>query len=69
MLSDEEKRDLLEMAASPALKADFEALSRFTEERRRAMSPDDAIAFLDFMSRLAPCTLPRPPWREPRMLL
>lgn len=69
MLSDQEKREFLEMAASAELRADFERLSRAAAERRRTMSPDAAVAFLDFMSRLAPSKLPRPQWRETLMLL
>lgn len=69
MLSEQEKRELLEMAASAELRADFERLSRDSAERRRTMSPDAAVAFLDFMRRFAPSKLPRPAWRETLMLL
>ncbi len=69
MLSDIERREMLEMAASAELRADFERLSRDSAEHRRTRTPDEAIAFLDFMSRLAPSKLPRPEWRETMMLL
>ena len=69
MLSEIEKRELLEMAASAELRADFERLSRDSAERRRTRTPDEALAFLDFMARLAPSKLPRPEWRETLMLL
>lgn len=68
MLSEQEKRELAEMAASAELRGDFDRLSRDGAERRRTRTPDDALAFLGFMARLAPSTLPRPEWREPLML-
>lgn len=69
MLSEQEKRELLEMAASAEMRSDFDRLSRASAERRRKLSPDAAVAFLDFMARLAPSKLPRPEWRETVMLL
>jgi hypothetical protein len=69
MLSEEEKREWLEMAASPEVRADFDRLSRASAELRRARTPDAAVAFLGFMARLAPSKLARPAWRETLMLL
>lgn len=69
MLSEQEKLELLEMAASAELRSDFDRLSRASAERRRTLSPDAAVAFLDFMARLVPSKLPRPEWRERLMLL
>lgn len=69
MLSEAEKREWLEMAASAEVRADFDRLSRASAELRRNRTPDAAVAFLGFMARLAPSKLPRPVWRETQMLL
>ena len=69
MLSDKEKRELLEMAASAELRAEFDRLRQSAAESGRALSPDAFIAFLTAMARLAPPPPPRPAPREGRMLL
>ena len=69
MLSDKERRELREMAASAELRADFERLRLAAVEAGRVMSLDDFVAFLTARARLAPADAPRPLWREARMLM
>ena len=70
MLSEEEKRQLKEMAQSAAIREEFRAVqaaSRFPTDR-----PLDLDQFLDFlttMSRLGPPPLPRPFVPYSRVLL
>ncbi len=51
MLSEEEKRDMLEMAASPALRAQFEELTKASLAADRRGDLDAAVSWLTFMSR------------------
>lgn len=69
MLSDQQRLELREMAASAELRSDFERLRRAALETGRTMSLDDFVAFLSARARLAPAAAPRPPWLEARMLL
>lgn len=53
MLSDREKRDLLEMAASAEVQADFRRLSEPMRDAMRNVDLDRLIRWLTAMSRAA----------------
>ncbi|MDE2292472.1 MAG: hypothetical protein KGL53_10345 [Elusimicrobia bacterium] len=69
MLSGQERRDLLAMAASSELREDCRELRKGAEETARRMTPERLCAFLTFGARLAPARPPRPAFIESRMLL
>ena len=52
MLSDEEKKELLDLAASAQLRDDFRLLRRLS--RARSIDVDEFIRFLTFMAQLNP---------------
>lgn len=62
MLSDQEKREMREMAASSLVREEFEQLQRASQiDPRRPMNADRLVAWLSAMSRI----FPSPPPREP----
>ncbi len=54
MLSNEEKKELLEMARSATLREEFRTLRRTSEALSRRVSVDDLIHWLTAMSRFLP---------------
>ena len=68
MLSDEERRDLLDMAASASLREDCRRLRSAARAAGAAMDADALLAFLSAAARLGPTPPPRPPPLESRML-
>ena len=56
-MREEEKREMLEMASSPALREAFRRLRR--APRPREMDLDDLIDFLSAMGRFGPAARPR----------
>ena len=61
MLTDQEKRDLKEMAASKTLRNDFQWLSDSSRALESHLTHEDFVRFLSFMARLCPAPLaPRP---------
>ena len=60
MLTEQERRELKEMAASAALREDFLELERGARQAEERLSLDQRIQFLTVMSRLRP--LPPAPW-------
>ena len=60
MLSDEEKRQLKEMAASAAIREEFQRLREASKfPRGQSVNIDELLDFLTTMSRL--CPTPPPP--------
>jgi hypothetical protein len=60
MLSEEEKAELREMAASATLREDFRTLRRNSGAGKTAISADDLIAWLSAMAVICPKPVPRP---------
>ena len=54
MLSDEEKQELREMAASESLRADFRELRKNSQEIERQINVDDLAHWLTVMNRICP---------------
>jgi hypothetical protein len=54
MLSEEEKQELLDLAASPQVREEFRLLRRLSRER--SIDVDELIRFLNFMARLHPAS-------------
>ncbi|MFN8548230.1 MAG: hypothetical protein U0527_09795 [Candidatus Eisenbacteria bacterium] len=55
MLSDEEKRELLALARSESVRAEFRAVKEASRAHRaRGMNVDQLIEFLTVMNRFAP---------------
>ena len=54
MLSDEEKRELREMAASESLRNDFRALRRNSQALERRITVEELAYWLSRMARLCP---------------
>ncbi|MBI5595705.1 MAG: hypothetical protein HY928_06400 [Elusimicrobia bacterium] len=69
MLSDTEKRELLEMADSAELRSDFRELSRAAAAAGAALGVDDLLAFLSFHAGYCPAQPARRPPSEGWMLL
>lgn len=60
MLSEQDKRDLIEMASSAVLREEFRTLRlRSRPSDAREMDLDDLVRFLNAASRLAPVETPR----------
>lgn len=67
MLSDEEKRELKELAGSAAIRDEFRLLRRNSMALQQRVDVDEFIGFLTAMSRLNPKpAAPRPfvPYRQ-----
>ena len=63
MLSEEEKREMKEVARSPAIREEFEKVRALSQlPRSEPVDLDQLVKFLTFMSRLSPHP---PPRREP----
>jgi hypothetical protein len=61
MLTEDEKRELKELAESIAIRDEFRLLRRNSEKLQRRLDPDQFIGFLTSMSRLGPKSpAPRP---------
>jgi len=56
MLSEQEKQELQEMAASEQLRKEFQWLSESSRALEARLSPDDFVRFLTLMARLSPVT-------------
>ena len=70
MLSDQEKREMLEMAASSSVREEFEHLQRASQiDPYQPMSADRLAAWLTAMSRIFPTSPPRKPVPYTRVLL
>ena len=71
MLSEEEKREMKEMAQSSAIREEFEKVRSLSQlPRSEPVDLDQLVAFLTFMSRLSPHPLPhREPLRYSRTYL
>lgn len=71
MLSEEEKRELKAMAASAAVREEFQRLRKMSElPRDQSMNLDELVSFLSLMSRVCPTpSTPRPFIRYTRVLL
>ena len=54
MLSDEEKQELREMAASASLRADFRELRKNSQEIERQINVDDLAHWLTAMNHICP---------------
>jgi hypothetical protein len=54
MLSEQEKLELREMAQSAALREEFRALRRYSQQLERRMSIDEFIRWLSAMARVLP---------------
>jgi len=54
MLSDQEKQELLEMAASPVLREEFRTLRRNSDDFARRVTVDELVKWLTAMSRFLP---------------
>ena len=62
MLSEEEKREMKDMARSPAIREEFEKVRALSQlPRSEPVDLDQLVKFLTFMSRLS--THPFPPRR------
>ncbi len=68
MLSDEERRELLDMAASAALREDCRRLRLAARAAGAAIDVEGLLAFLTAAARLGPPPPPRTPPLEGRML-
>ena len=55
MLSEEEKRELREMAASESLRREFRTLRRNSQAIERRISVDELAHWLTVMARAFPC--------------
>lgn len=55
MLSEREKQELREMAASPSLRDEFRALRRNSEAIGRTITVDELAHWLTVMARVCPC--------------
>lgn len=62
MFSEQDKRELKEMAASPQIRAEFALLEQAWRQTRGRISIDQYVAFLSTMSRLNPHPLPPRPF-------
>ena len=61
MLTEAEKQELKEMAASTTLREEFQALRRNTRTREANISVDDLMRWLTAMAQICPRpTTPRP---------
>lgn len=71
MLSDEEQREMREMARSASLREEFQKLRGLSQlPRAEPVNLDELVTFLTFMSRLCPeRPAPRPLVEYPRALL
>lgn len=67
MLSEEERRDWLEMSRSAQLRRDFERLRQAAQ--RRTVTLDQYVTFASMMGRFGPPPPPRPFVRYSRVLL
>jgi hypothetical protein len=54
VLTEEEKRELREMAASPTLREEFQTLRRNSRKVETKISADDLMRWLTAMSRISP---------------
>ena len=54
MLSEEEKREIKEMAASVTLREEFRTLRRNSRTRERNISVDDLMRWLTAMAQISP---------------
>jgi len=64
MLSEEEKQELREMAASESLRDDFRTMRRNSESIERAITVDELAHWLTVMARFCP-GFPKPRGRMP----
>ena len=70
MLSEEEKREMKEMAQSPAIRKEFEKVRALSQlPRSEPVDLDQLVTFLTFMSRLSGPPAPRRPIPYRRTLL
>ena len=63
MLSEEEKREMKEMAASATLREEFRTLRKNSQALERRVSVDELIRWLTAMARICPGS----PWPRPFM--
>jgi hypothetical protein len=59
VLSDEEKRELKEMAASDSLRAEFRVLRRNSQELAQSIGVDELARWLTAINRICPGVLTR----------
>jgi hypothetical protein len=70
MLSEEEKREMREMAASATLREEFRTLRKNSQALERRLSVDELLHWLTAMARLSPKpTRARPLIRDVNMKL
>ena len=70
MLSEQERREMAEMARSPAIREEFERLRRASQlDPSQPVDLDQLLDFLTTMSRCFPAPPPRPFVRYSRVLL
>ena len=68
MLSEEEKREMKEMAASATLREEFRTLRKNSQALERRVSVDELVRWLTAMARICPASLrPRPFMRDSNM--
>jgi predicted thioredoxin/glutaredoxin len=68
MLSEEEKREMIEMAASATLREEFWTLRKNSQALERRVSVDELLRWLTAMSRICPGSpLPRRLMRDTNM--
>ena len=68
MLSEEEKREMKEMAASATLREEFRTLRKNSQALERRVSVDELVRWLTAMARIYPNPLrPRPFMRDSNM--
>ena len=68
MLSEEEKREMKEMAASATLREEFRTLRKNSQVLERRVSVDELVRWLTAMARICPASpRPRPFMRDSNM--